>query len=169
MPSGKAHRRDADLGNYDPMVNTFIDHPVRTLGPRHRTLFHTPETAIPIGFAIDGVNGAIGAYRHLILDGIKDKGVKAAIEIMASQWEKNKKRGPSFKVIMDWSTFRKEGRKITKTPTPFLKEGRILKPKPVKKYKKGQVISITTKPHIEPTTKQLIESLVNYIYLTFKQ
>ena len=100
MPSGKVHRMDARKKGYSEKVNEMIDLPYAWLGNKHRILFHTPEQAAVIGFMIDGQRGAMGGLSHMMLDGVKDKSTKQALEMMALLFENNRGRsGKKFRVV----------------------------------------------------------------------
>lgn len=83
MVSGKAHKMDARAAGYSNEVNRQIDLAFEILGRGHRVIAHTPEEVVRIGYAVDGPRGARGGLRHLMLDSIKDRNQRMAIEFAA--------------------------------------------------------------------------------------
>jgi hypothetical protein len=70
MPSQDLHRKldRLLLGKSYPRVHTTLDLPSTWLGKEHRILFHDEPTAILIGLAVGGIEGAISALLHVWLD-----------------------------------------------------------------------------------------------------
>jgi len=70
MPSQDLHRKldRLLLGKSYPKVHTTLDLPSTWLGKGHRILFHDEPTAMLIGLAVGGVEGAMSALLHVWLD-----------------------------------------------------------------------------------------------------
>jgi hypothetical protein len=70
MPSQDLHKKlDKFLfGREHPEVHTMLDLPSTWLGKEHRVLFHDEPTAVLMGLAVGGVEGAISALFHVWLD-----------------------------------------------------------------------------------------------------
>jgi len=101
MAPGKTHRLDAKLHGYNPMVNVMIDFPVRFYDSAHRRFFHTPAEAMAIGYAVDGIAGAIGGVRHLWFDGVLDEATSYYLFIQSMLTSGLKPRGPYVNVYWD--------------------------------------------------------------------
>ena len=142
MPSGRVHRLNARLFNYDNKVNEFIDLPFAWLGNKHRILFHTPKEAMLIGYMIDGINGAIGGLHHIMLDQIKDKDTKRALELMAILGSKPKKPKGSY-VSVDWGNIEKE--KAPKLP-------------------RGTIIDVDVVPPLKEQMESISKKLIRFIF-----
>ncbi len=135
MPSGRVHKKDSQLKNYDNKVNQFIDLPYKWLGNKHRIFFHTPEEAMTIGYMIDGIDGAIGGLSHIILDNIKDKSLKNALEYMATTKSSSKRSKERFITInMDLEN--------------------LMRIKPIRA--KGEILSVTP---VSPSTDEIMHLL----------
>ena len=75
MPSRKVHEALDMLvfGKKHTRVHRALDMPSMWLGERHRVLFHDPVSALIIGSALDGSEGALSALLHIYLDAYHDK------------------------------------------------------------------------------------------------
>jgi hypothetical protein len=58
------------LGRKFSQVHRLLDSPHRTLGRRHRALFHDPLSAIAIGYAVGELEGAMSALLHIAVDNL---------------------------------------------------------------------------------------------------
>jgi hypothetical protein len=58
------------LGRKFSQVHKLIDLPARSMGKKHRTLFHDPLSAIAIGYAVGGLEGAMSALLHIAVDSL---------------------------------------------------------------------------------------------------
>ncbi|MEM5869681.1 MAG: hypothetical protein QXR09_00735 [Candidatus Aenigmatarchaeota archaeon] len=58
------------MGKSCEKTNKVIDYPVKFLGRKHRILFHDPLSALIIGIAYDGVEGAVSGLLHIAVDKI---------------------------------------------------------------------------------------------------
>ena len=155
MTGRRVHGMDSDLRGYDDRVNKFIDWPYAWLGNKHRVLFHTPEESMFIGYTIDGIDGAIGGLSHLMLDNIKDKETKNALEMMAVIHAHNKKQ-----------------MKLKKGKILVTFDRESLKKSPKKRYT-GEILSITyadppSKPRglvVKVTWMEVLEKLIKLLLI----
>ncbi len=58
------------LGRGYDEVHRTLDYPSLFLGPRHRRLFHDSMDAVMIGYLIGGLDGAVAAMLHILIDEI---------------------------------------------------------------------------------------------------
>jgi len=72
LPSRKVHEAldRVFLGRKFSQVHRLIDLPARSVGKKHRALFHDPLSAIAIGYAVGGLDGAMSALLHIAVDSL---------------------------------------------------------------------------------------------------
>jgi hypothetical protein len=72
LPSRRVHEAldSIFLGRKFSQVHKLIDLPVRSMGKKHRALFHDPLSAIAIGYAVGGLGGAMSALLHIAVDSL---------------------------------------------------------------------------------------------------
>ncbi len=86
MPERRVHNHFTKriLGKTYDEVHAALDFPVKFLGRRHRVLFHDRAEAALIGYGIAGVEGALAAQWHVILDELcsQNKGLAELIMML---------------------------------------------------------------------------------------
>jgi hypothetical protein len=72
LPSKRVHEAldRVFLGRKFTQVHRLIDLPARNMGRKHRALFHDPLSAIAIGYAVGGLDGAMSALLHIAVDNL---------------------------------------------------------------------------------------------------
>lgn len=70
MPTSYIHKKISKilLDKSCENTNKFIDYPVKIFGKKHRILFHDPISALIIGIACDGLEGAASGLLHIATD-----------------------------------------------------------------------------------------------------